>query len=131
MDWAELNSIPGTLPKPGKRVKEKKPPKPRKPLKKRNANRARVSNAEAFSVQAQACHSLPCYACGSWAGSSQAHHEPTRAAGGTDRDCIPLCPVCHQRRHDIGAVTFWDELGKTPEMAKDHVRTQAGITIYG
>lgn len=55
--------------------------------------------------------SLPCASC-RWA-PAQAHHEnydlPDNAMGmkAHDRTAVPLCAICHARRHQIGAVAFW------------------------
>lgn len=99
-----------------------------------NKERAAQARAEDFGVQAQACYRLPCFRCARQ-GASVPHHEPPRARGGTDRDSLPLCDRtrlsgvngCHQLRHDQGEVTFWKELGCTPDEAKDHVRLQANL----
>lgn len=107
---------------------------PTKPMAKVNPERAAQARAEDFGWQASACERLPCYACGRQ-GASVAHHDPPRARGGTDADTVPLCdrtrlngvPGCHQRRHDVGELTFWAELGVTPEQAIEHVRIQAGL----
>lgn len=53
---------------------------------------------------------------------SEAHHEPTRAAGGTDRDTLPLCTECHRRRHDTGRRTFWGRAGVDPLVISDRIR---------
>ncbi len=129
-DWDALSEVPGTIPRPAKREKPKKQPKPRKPLNKVNRRRAKEARSRDFSEQAVACRKLPCIACGC-AGPSQAHHEPPRSVGGEDGNTVPLCAHCHARRHTVGPVTFWNEVGCSPEVAIAHVREQAGITIYG
>ena len=141
-DWNELASIPGTIPKPPNREKKQKGLKPgegperKTPVKKVNKERAKSARARDFDVQAEACYHQPCYACGRER-ASMPHHEPPRKRGGTDKDCVPLCDIlvlgvdgCHQDRHRVGEKTFWNELGRTPQEAKEHVRLQAGITIY-
>jgi len=35
-----------------------------------------------------------------------AHHEPTRAAGGKDKDTVPFCVPHHDERHLFGVKTF-------------------------
>lgn len=39
-------------------------------------------------------------------GQTDPHHEPTRGAGGVDKDTVPLCREHHTERHDRGRVTF-------------------------
>ncbi len=38
-------------------------------------------------------------------------HHPSRAAGGTWRDMIPLCYYHHRVQHDVGVVTFETHYG--------------------
>ena len=37
---------------------------------------------------------------------SDAHHVPTRGAGGKDGDTVPLCRAHHQEWHSIGEAEF-------------------------
>lgn len=55
----------------------------------------------------------PCVVCGK---KAVAHHESGigtgLVGGGTSKKCsdlaaVPLCIICHSRRHDRGYVTFW------------------------
>ena len=55
--------------------------------------------------------SHPCLICGK---DSVAHHESATglSPGAMGKKCsdllaIPLCPECHQKRHDEGYITFW------------------------
>lgn len=136
-DWNELASIPGTIPKPPKRVRPKKEPKPRKPFKQKNAKRAKATRAKNFGPQSAACWDLPCYPCGR-EGASVPHHDPSQKNGGTDKNTMPMCcatrmygvPGCHQKVHSEGRETFWNRIGSTPEKAIADTRLQAGITIY-
>lgn len=136
-----LAEIPGTIPKPkAKRNKSEGRTSPNSTLtsyatlKPVNKERAAAAREEDFGPQSLACDRLPCFACAR-KDCSVAHHEPPRARGGTDSDCIPLCdltrmngkPGCHQRRHNVGEVTFWNEVGCTPDEAKAHVRLQANL----
>lgn len=138
IDYSELEAVPGTIPKPKKRQKPPKEPKKRKSVNRRNEKRAKATRQENFGPQADACWLLPCFACGR-EGHSVPHHDPTQKNGGTDADAMPLCCTtrmpgvkgCHQRVHEEGRVTFWTRIGSTPQEAKEHTRTQAGITIYG
>jgi hypothetical protein len=53
-----------------------------------------------------------CLKCGF--GPCQAHHEPLGENGtaekSPDSHCVPLCPACHDFRHNIGPDTFWLEI---------------------
>lgn len=57
-----------------------------------------------FGAQAERCRTLPCTICGRR--PAEPHHEPTRAAGGRDKDTLPLCRDCHDERHAIGRPAF-------------------------
>jgi hypothetical protein len=83
-----------------------------------------------FGAQAALCRQMPCSSCGSSA-PSQAHHEPSRAAGGTDTDTVPLCATCHHLRHWMGRATFWSKSGADPEQIKSSLREMVarGITM--
>lgn len=48
------------------------------------------------------CAVSDCYPCY----PVHAHHVKTRGAGGSDKTCIPLCPLHHQMVHTIGIKTF-------------------------
>jgi hypothetical protein len=54
----------------------------------------------------------PCRNCGRRGG--EAHHEPLwmNAVGAKppDTQALPLCPECHQLRHNQGALTFWGDM---------------------
>ena len=39
-------------------------------------------------------------------GTVVGHHDPTVAAGGTDKDTVPLCVLAHREVHAIGRETF-------------------------
>ncbi len=99
----------------------------RKPLRKVNPQRARARRERDFGEQAQWCRELPCCACkprsfatwseigpgalpagtpGPWPLRSDPHHEPSRGAGGTDKDTVPLCRRCHEERHRVGLRLF-------------------------
>ena len=60
---------------------------------------------------------LPCCICrrsiGHSYGSSEVHHWPTRGAGGTDEDGIPLCRTHHQEFHDMGQRSWQAKHGVT------------------
>ena len=73
-----------------------------------NPERAAARRAVQFGAQADLCRTLPCCACG-LTGGSDPHHEPTRGAGGVDKDTVPLCRPCHDYRHDHGLAAL--ELG--------------------
>lgn len=95
------------------------------PRARRTQDRRKEHEALVRGPQWQACHALPCYACGAEpaaGGINEAHHEPPVSVGGTDADCIPLCAACHRRRHQIGGARFWGELELDPEDGKQGVR---------
>ncbi len=83
-----------------------------------NAQRAAKRRADAFGPQAEWCRKAPCCACSSigvvlsfgkaeaFAIQSDPHHVRSRGAGGTDKDCVPLCREHHQEVHRIGRDTF-------------------------
>lgn len=73
----------------------------------RLVNRVRMAKRRArdFGDQAQLCRRSHCPACGAW--PCDPHHWPTRARGGTDRDCMPLCRACHTLVHTIGVYQFY------------------------
>jgi hypothetical protein len=52
----------------------------------------------------------PCVIC---ARKAVAHHEQITGRGigikASDYETIPLCNVCHRRRHDRGKLCFWKE----------------------
>jgi hypothetical protein len=47
-------------------------------------------------------------------GPSQAHHAVSKARGGHDRDCAPLCPSAHRLLHDKGRIWFAQTFGVDP-----------------
>ncbi|HEY7770481.1 hypothetical protein, partial [Longimicrobium sp.] len=97
-------------------------PKKRAKLNPRNDERAAEKRVVKFGPQADACRSLPCIGCGQDATPdcpTDPHHEPQDS---TDADTVPLCRACHTRRHAVGPVTFWAELGVDPEEIKQAVR---------
>lgn len=85
-------------------------------LKARNEGRAAKRREECFGPQADLCRHLTCVACDPnrslWTSGmtflhrSEPHHEPTRAAGGKDKDTVPLCRAHHDERHRIGRAEF-------------------------
>lgn len=77
----------------------------RTPLRPVNPKRRARARAEAFGPQAELCRTLPCCACNA-PPPSDPHHEPTRGAGGKDRDTVPLCRSCHDRVHIHGLRAF-------------------------
>ena len=94
----------------------------------RNPKRAAKRRAEAFGEQARVCRSASCCVCwpdafsidsprmlyctmalariGFGGERSEPHHIPSRGAGGTDKDCVPLCTAHHREFHDIGEQSF-------------------------
>jgi hypothetical protein len=96
-----------------------------------NRKRRAKRRAEAFGEQAELCRHLPCVvAHSSWwlvhgiqsavalavlgstiRGQSEPHHVPSRGAGGTDKDCVPLSAELHREFHTIGEQSFSDRYG--------------------
>lgn len=70
-------------------------------LKAKNEERLAERRAKTDGPQAAYCRAAACYACGA-PPPSDPEHVRTRAAGGLDRDTVPLCRTCHRYRHDHG-----------------------------
>ena len=51
---------------------------------------------------------------------SQAAHARSRGAGGTARDIVPLCHICHTRQHAQGIKTF--QLDSALDLTKHALR---------
>ena len=91
------------------------------PLRRRKPERAPKLRAEDFGVQAAYCRTLPCCICArpgnpnpteSYAlYGSVPHHDPSRGAGGTDKDAVPLCHEHHDEFHTVGRKTFRERYG--------------------
>lgn len=92
----------------------------RTPMKRRNPKRAKARRERDFGTKAEYIRSMPCCACGK-DGPSDPHHHPTRAAGGTSKDLVPLCFRCHREFHDAGAETF---------QARHNVDLKAKAALY-
>lgn len=96
------------------------------PLRARNPKRAAKRLAENFGPQAKLCRRLPCCVCEHTSekqiGESVPHHDPTRAAGGTDRDTMPMCTPHHAQVHVQGRTTFWARVGINPRTVIESMR---------
>ncbi len=77
----------------------------KKSIRRRNPKRAKKRQEQAYGDKAKYIRSLPCCVCHK-PGPSDPHHYPTRAAGGTSKDLVPLCREHHREFHDTGADTF-------------------------
>ena len=110
-------------------AREPKPEKPRawnstlapgkglSPVGKNEARRDEVDGP-----QAEACRIIGvCCACGTATGCDP-HHEPPVSLGGLDKDTVPLCRTCHDRRHATTARSFWRSVGLAAETVKEAVR---------
>ena len=68
-----------------------------------------------FGPQAALCRQSVCISCLrrrlQRPGPCVPHHDPSRGAGGLDRDTVPLCNTCHEEVHRVGAETFWARVG--------------------
>lgn len=104
----------------------------RTPLRARNPKRAKKRHAQNFGPQASLCRKLQCPVCVKLGeqqiGESVPHHDPTRAAGGTDRDTMPMCAIHHGDVHVCGRETFWTRVGLDPDKIIAEMRTKAGTT---
>ena len=96
-----------------------------RPLARVNEKRAAERRARDFGEQAQLCRRLPCCVCAPhtfrlwlsleempagtpmpWPTHCDPHHEPSRGAGGADRDTVPLCRKHHTERHTMPLADF-------------------------
>ena len=97
----------------------------RSPLRQRG-RQYQKRHAEDFGPQAERCRGMPCCACVALRllqpGRTEAHHEPPRSTGGTDRDTLPLCGYHHRLRHSQGVDSFWRSVGLDPGQVLAHVR---------
>ncbi len=62
--------------------------------------------------------SFPCLICGS---PGSEHHHESLSGGGVgikcpDNESLPLCVVCHKKRHHVGRDTFFEEYDLDYEM---------------
>lgn len=103
-----------------------------KPMPARNSKRHRRRKAEQDGAQAALVRCLPCAVCfrprrydeeflrnvrvgrqGGWwlTEKSEAHHCPTKGAGGKDKDTMPLCTKHHRHFHNMGEKSFSERYG--------------------
>jgi len=84
-------------------------PTRRKPLPRVNRRRRAQRHALQFGPQAALCRRLPCCVPGCHR-RAEPHHDPSRAAGGTDQDAGPVCRLHHtagpQAVHRLGRETW-------------------------
>lgn len=90
----------------------------RRPLKARNRKRAAQRLARDFGKQAAFCRECYCAMCGK-PPPSDPHHEPPRSREGRDGDTVPLCRVCHTKRHQVGARAFWRDVDEPERVKRD------------
>lgn len=112
----------------------------------KQSTRARRRKARQFAGQADLCRKTACAACTSVLSACRTrgehmqearrldeagcrpmhpepHHEPSRGAGGTDRDTVPLCHAHHMERHRVGP-EFWGRYGLDVEKIKARLRAK-------
>lgn len=81
---------------------------------------------EQFGPQAAVCRQSVCFSCLyrrlQRPGPCVPHHDPSRGAGGLDRDTVPLCNTCHEEVHRVGAETFWASVGISVDVAVARMR---------
>ena len=82
----------------------------RTPMKRRNVKRSKKRYQEHFGDKAAFVRSHACCVCDR-PGPSDPHHHPSRGAGGTSADLVPLCRAHHNEFHRRGAETFQAEHG--------------------
>ncbi len=75
-------------------------------MRNKNPERAAKRRARDFGPQAKLCETLPCSVPGCRLGPVVAAHNPSRGAGGTDKDTAPLCWHHHDQQHRVGIKTF-------------------------
>jgi hypothetical protein len=85
-------------------------------FKRRGLRRRRArAHDPAFAEQAERCRRKPCCVCAHLGerqqGRTVPHHDPSRGAGGLDRDTVPLCDLHHRAVHLEGRVSFWARVG--------------------
>lgn len=76
------------------------------PMKAVNPERNAKRYARDFGSKADWIRDKPCLVCGTK--PSDPHHWPTRGAGGTSKDLIPLCRTHHVEFHTMGVDTWQD-----------------------
>ena len=73
--------------------------------------------------QAVLCRISPCAVRGcKFRGQCEAHHYPSRGAGGLDADTLPLCPDHHDEVHRIGAKSFEVKYGVSLVEERERMR---------
>ena len=82
----------------------------RTPIKRVNRKRRAKRHVDAFGSKADYIRSLPCDVCHEY--GCDPHHIPSRAAGGTSKDLIPLCRPHHTEFHTLGEQSFAAKNGK-------------------
>lgn len=88
--------LPRPAPKPPKEKRQGL--KRTKRMKQRNEERSEKARAECFGPQARLSRLMACCVC-SRPAPSQAHHWLSRARGGKDDSCVPVCAFCHDLVH--------------------------------
>ncbi len=101
-------------------------------IKLRNPARAAEHLARDFGEQAKRCRQSLCCVClalgNEQIGESVPHHDPSRGAGGTDRDCVPLCSAHHAQVHVQGRESFWREVRVSIDAVKSRMREGAVLS---
>lgn len=94
----------------------------------RQRKRKKARYATQFGSKSAWIRQLNCCACGHT--PSEPHHVRSRGAGGTSKDLVPLCGVCHRAVHSMGAETFQERMriDLTAEAAKREEWWQEGVT---
>lgn len=104
-------------------------------LRRTNPERRAAALARDFGDQAARCRAAPCCVCErhriTQHGPTVPHHDPSRGAGGTDRDTMPLCNYHHRMVHRIGRTTFWRHYDMDPRAVVERMRNPIPTTDDG
>lgn len=107
-------------------------PMRRTALRRRNPERKAAALTRDFGEQAARCRAAPCCVCAHLGrpqrGPSVPHHDPSRGAGGTDADTMPLCNDDHAAVHQEGRKSFWRRVGLDPMAMTAAMRSKQPTT---
>lgn len=93
-------------------------------IRQRNPERARRRRAEAFGLQARLARLMLCAVPTCARTPCEAAHVLSRGAGGTDRDCAPLCHLHHRLQHQVGIETFQRRFNVDLRLVADELAEQ-------
>lgn len=110
-------------PKPEPRVRGRKTLNRGKRINPENTDRVRDQWAIAYHSEAFCAwlRSLNCAVGGCLSARIEVAHAKSRGAGGTWKDCLPLCTRHHESQHSLGIETFEKKVGFRLADAADKV----------